>query len=119
MLLVIFLLYVSTTVVPNKSTIQSLIERFLETMSIGEKRRSGHLSVLSNDSLEYIRARLLQSPRKSLKRLSQQTRMTHGSVQDVSNCIHTEFKSVMNLKKLIKRKGCVNANGSDNLYEMV
>jgi transposase len=67
--------------VPNKSTIQRLIKRFRETGSIGEKRRSGRPSVLSNDSLEDIMARLLQPPRKSLRKLSQQTGMTYGSVQ--------------------------------------
>jgi transposase len=68
------------SVVPNKSTIQCLVERFRETGSIGEKR-SGRPSILSDDSLEDIRARLLQSPRKSLRKLSQQTGMTYGSVQ--------------------------------------
>jgi hypothetical protein len=58
--------------VPNKSTIQRLMERFCETRSIGEKRRSGCPSVLSNDSLEDIRACLLPSPRKSSRKLSQQ-----------------------------------------------
>jgi hypothetical protein len=67
--------------VPNKSTVQRLVESFRETGSIGEKRRSGRPSVLSNDSLEDIRARLLQSPGKSLRKLSQQTGMTYGSVQ--------------------------------------
>jgi hypothetical protein len=71
----------SDSAVPIKSTIQRLVERFRETGSIGEKRRSGRLSVLSNDSLEDIRVRLLQSPRKSLRKLSQQTGMTYGSVQ--------------------------------------
>jgi hypothetical protein len=52
------------SVVPNKSTIQRLIKRFRETGSIGEKHRSGRPSVLSNNSLEDIRVRLLQSPRK-------------------------------------------------------
>jgi transposase len=60
----------SQTVVPNKSTIQRLVELFRETGSTGEKRRSGRPSVLSNDSLEDIRTRLLQSPRKSLRKLS-------------------------------------------------
>jgi transposase len=59
--------------VPNKSTIQRLVERFRETGRIGVKRRSGRTSVLSNGSLEDIRARLLQSPRKPLRKLSQQT----------------------------------------------
>jgi transposase len=67
--------------VPNKSTIQRLVKRFREIGSIGEKRRSGRPSILSNDNLEDIRARLLQSPRKSLRKLSQQTGMTYGSVQ--------------------------------------
>jgi hypothetical protein len=49
---------------PNKYTIQRLVERFRETGSTGEKHRSGRPSVLSNNSLEDIRARLLQSPRK-------------------------------------------------------
>jgi transposase len=63
------------------STIQRLVERFPETGSIGEKRRSGLPSILSNDSLEDIWVRLLQSRRKSLRKLSQQTGMTYGSVQ--------------------------------------
>jgi transposase len=64
----------------NKSTIQRLVERFHETGSIGEKR-SGRRPVLSYDSLEDVRERLLQSPRKSLRKLSQQTGMTYGSIQ--------------------------------------
>jgi transposase len=52
------------SVVPNKSTIQLLVDRFCETGSIGEKRRCGRPSVLSNYSLEYIRTCLLQSTRK-------------------------------------------------------
>jgi hypothetical protein len=56
------------SVVPNKSTIQRLVEFFRETGSIGEKRRSGRPSVLSNDSLEDIRARLLQSQKKIIKK---------------------------------------------------
>jgi transposase len=67
--------------VTSKSTIQRLVERFRETASIGEKRRSGRHSVLSNDTLENIKARLLQSPRKSLRKFSQQIGMTYGSVQ--------------------------------------
>jgi hypothetical protein len=73
--------YFPDSLVPNKSTIQRLVERFRETASIGEKHRYGRPSVLSKDSLEDIRARWLQSPRKSLRKLSQQTAMTYGSVQ--------------------------------------
>jgi hypothetical protein len=54
---------------------------FRETGSTDEKRRSGRPSVLSNDNLEGIWASLLQSPRQSLRKLSQQTGMTYGSVQ--------------------------------------
>jgi hypothetical protein len=69
------------SVVPNKSTIQCLIQCFCETGSTGEKHRSGRRPVLSNDSLDDIRAHLLQSPRRSLRKLSQKTGMTYGSVQ--------------------------------------
>jgi hypothetical protein len=44
--------YLPDSVVPNKSTIQRLVQRFRETGIIGEKRRSGRRPVLSNDSLE-------------------------------------------------------------------
>jgi transposase len=67
--------------VPNKSTIQRLVERFRETESTGEKRCSDRPFVLNNDNLEDTRARLLQSQKKSLRKLSQQTGMTYGSVQ--------------------------------------
>jgi hypothetical protein len=69
------------SVVPNKSTIQRLVKHFRETGSTGEKHHSGCSSVISNDSLEDIRAHLLQSPRKSLRKLSQQTGMTYGPIQ--------------------------------------
>jgi hypothetical protein len=77
------------SVVPNKSTIQRLIECFRETRSNGKKCHSGRPSVRSNDSLGDIRACLLQSPKKSLTKLSQQTGMTYDlykELQKVSNC---------------------------------
>jgi transposase len=89
MLLVTRWFFSQDSVVPNKSTIQRLVERLRETRSNGEKRRSGRPSVLSNDSLGDIRAYLLQSPRKSLTKLSQQTGMTYDPykrLQKVSNC---------------------------------
>jgi hypothetical protein len=112
----------SQTLVPNKYTIQRLVERFHETGSIGEKRRSGRHSVLSNDSLEDIRARLLQSPRKSLRKLSQRTGMTSGSRERATERLKLHPYRVHvchELNKMIKRKGCVTADGSNNLYEMV
>jgi hypothetical protein len=51
------------SVVPSKFTIQRSVEPFSETGSIDENCCSGRPSVLSNDSLEDIRARLLQSPK--------------------------------------------------------
>jgi hypothetical protein len=43
----------------------------------------------------------------------------YKGLQNLTNCIHTEVKTGMTFKKLIKRKGCVTDDGSDNLYEMV
>jgi hypothetical protein len=93
------------SVVPNKSTIQRLVERFRETESIGEKRRSCRLSVLSNYSLEDIRASLLQSPRKALRKLSQQTGMIYGSVQ-------------MATKRLKLPMGCVTFGSFCSVWNM-
>jgi transposase len=103
----VFRNYFPDSVVWNKSTIQRLVERFRETGSTGEKRRSGRPSVLSNYSLEDIRVRLLQSPRQSLRKLSQQTGMTYGSVQRATkrqNCIHTQFQDCHELKEIDKEK---------------
>jgi hypothetical protein len=93
--------------VPNKSTIQHLIEHFRETRSIGEKRHSGCPSVLSDDSLEGIRARLLQPTRKSLRKLSQQTEITYGSVQRATQCLKLHPYRVQvchELKEIYKEK---------------
>jgi transposase len=75
------------SVVPNKSTVQRIVERFRETGSIGEKRRSGRPSVLSNNSSEDIRAHLLQSPKKLLRKFSKQTGMNYGSVQGATKLL--------------------------------
>jgi transposase len=99
--------------VPNKSTIQRFVERFFETGSIGEKCRSGRPSVLSNDSLEDIRSRLLQSPRKSLRKLSQQTGVTYGSVQRATKRLKLHPYQVQVCHELEE------IDGSDSLYEMV
>jgi hypothetical protein len=98
------------------------VERFRQTGSIGEKRCSGRPSVLSNDSLEDLRARLLQSPRKSLRKLSQQTAMTYGSVQRATKLLKLHPYRVQvchELKETDREKRMVTADGSDNLYEMV
>jgi hypothetical protein len=94
------------SVVSNKSTIQRLVQRFRETGSTGEKRPS----VLSNDSLEDIRARLLQSPRKSLRKLSQQTGMTYVWVLTMgyttSQTAHGLRDFWITLYKVSKEKSC-------------
>jgi hypothetical protein len=102
----------------NKPTIQRLVERFRETGSTGEKRLSGRSSVISNDSLEDIRARLLQSPRKSLRKLSQQTGMTYGSVKRATKRLKLHPYRVQVFHELIeidKEKRM----SSDSLLEMV
>lgn len=69
------------TKVPNKSTISRIVARFRKTGSVNDCLRSGRPSVLSDDSLENIRASLLRSPRKSIRKLCQQTGMSYGSVR--------------------------------------
>jgi hypothetical protein len=60
--------YFPDCVVPNKSAIQRLVERFRETGSTGEKRHSGRPSVLSNDSLEDIKVAFTWVSKKIIKK---------------------------------------------------
>jgi transposase len=92
------------SLVLDKSTVQCLVERFRETGSIGEKCHSGHPSVLSNDSLEVIRARLLQSPRKSLRKPSQQIGMTYGFIQSAIKSLKLPMGCVTFGSLCIKRR---------------
>jgi hypothetical protein len=70
------------SVVPNKSTIQRLIERFRETGSISEKRHSGRPSALSNtDNDRRYQGTFTSVSKKIIKKTFPTNWNDYGSVQ--------------------------------------
>ena len=70
--------------VPNNSTISRLIRKFRETGCVTDdcKGNSGRPpTTRGQDTIEDVRNRLNQSPRKSIRKLSQEVRMSKSSLQ--------------------------------------
>jgi hypothetical protein len=80
--------------VPNKSTVSRLVNRFRDTGSVQDRNLYGRLSVLSDHSLDDIRETLLRSPRKSLSKLSLQSRLSYGSVHKATEILKLHLHRV-------------------------
>jgi hypothetical protein len=65
--------------VPTKSCVSKLIKKWRTTGPVLDKTRHRKKTMLTDEKLEDIRARLEISPRKSLRRLSQETDVSVGS----------------------------------------
>ncbi|XP_039283421.1 uncharacterized protein LOC120351176 isoform X3 [Nilaparvata lugens] len=57
-----------------------LADRFRETGSVCDRKRSRRSTVLTDDVLEDVKTRLVNSPRKSLRKLSSQVGLSYSSV---------------------------------------
>lgn len=73
---------------PEKKSISRLTNRFRETGSVCDRKRSGRPTVLTDDVLENVKTRLLNSPRKSLRKLSSQVGLSYSSVQKAAKKLH-------------------------------
>jgi transposase len=62
--------------VPNKSTIVRLIQRFRDQGSVADRSRSGRLTLLTPAVLHDVQQRFQQSPKKSPRRMSQETSLS-------------------------------------------
>ena len=71
---------------PSKLTIRHLLEKFRETGSVGDKNK-GHSgqprSARTANNSETVRRRLEVSPRKSTRRLSQETHLSRTTVRRI------------------------------------
>ena len=67
--------------VPNPSTIRRQAKRLKETGSIKNRKVNRRCHVLTEETLDEIGERLEHTLQKSLKRLSQETRVSESSVQ--------------------------------------
>jgi hypothetical protein len=70
--------------------VRQLIQKFKETGSVYDATRSGRPSILREKKLLDISDRMLQSPKKSIKKLSQQVGVSYGTV-------HTALKNPIRL----------------------
>ena len=71
--------------VPHRNCIFELIKKFKETGTVHDKIRSGRLKKLIEPALRDVTNKLERSPTKSLRRLSQETGLSSGSIH---NAVH-------------------------------
>ena len=67
--------------VPNPNTIRGLAKRFKETGSVKNRKVNRRRHILTEETLDEIGERLGHTLQKSLKRLSQETRVSVSSEQ--------------------------------------
>jgi transposase len=66
------------TKVPHRNSVRQLIQKFKETSSVCDATRSGRPSILKEKKVLDISDRMLQSPKKSIRKLSQQVGVSYG-----------------------------------------
>jgi hypothetical protein len=76
--------------VPNKTTIYCIITKSEETGFVCDRKHNRRLTILNDDTLEDVRLSLLQSPSKSLQKLSQQKNMSLGSAYQAVHLLHLQ-----------------------------
>ena len=77
--------------VPHRNTVRRLIKKFRETGSVADASRAGRPKVLTEVKVTEIAAKIEASPKKSIRRLSQQADVSYGSV-------HKALKKLLHLK---------------------
>jgi transposase len=73
--------------VPQRNAVRQLIKKLQETGSVFDATRSGRPSILTEKNLLDISDRMLQSPKKSIRKLSQQVTVSYDTA-------HTDLKTV-------------------------
>jgi transposase len=81
--------------------VRQLIQKFKETGSVCDAARSGRPSILTEEKVLDISDRRLQSPKKYIKKLSQQVGVSYGTV-------HTAIKKSAYAYTLTKLQLCMN-----------
>jgi transposase len=79
------------TKVPHRNAVRQLIQKFQETCSVCDATRSGRPSILTEKKLLDSSDRMLQSPKKSVRKLSQQIGVSYSTT-------HTAFKKSLRLR---------------------
>jgi hypothetical protein len=74
--------------VPKKTTVYRIITKFEETGSVCDRKHNRRRTVLNDNTLQDVRLSLLQSPSKSLRKLSQQKNMSLRSAYQAVRLLH-------------------------------
>ena len=80
------------TKVPLPNTVRQLIQKLKETGSMCDATRSGKPSILTEKKVLDISERMLQSPKKSIRKLSQQVGGSHSTAHTALKtclCLHS------------------------------
>jgi hypothetical protein len=72
------------TKAPHRNAVRQLFQKFREKFSVCDATRSGRPSILTEKKLLDISDRMFQSPKKSIRKLSQQVGVSCGTT-------HTAF----------------------------
>jgi transposase len=77
--------------VPNNSTTTRLIDRFRESGSVADRKRSGRPTILTEAKLADVEGMMQHSPSKNLRILSAQREISYGSAQKATRKFLREF----------------------------
>ena len=66
--------------VPHRHCVTALLDKFKKTGSVADRVRSGRPTVINEGVLHDVTNKLQRSPKKSLRRLSQETGISLGSI---------------------------------------
>jgi transposase len=67
------------TKLPHHNSVRQVIKKFKETGSVCDVTRTGRPSILTEKKLLDISDRMLQSPKKSIRKLSQHVGVSYGT----------------------------------------
>ena len=83
--------------VPNPSTSRIQVKRFKETVFVKNRKANRRRHVLTEATLDEIGERLEHTPQKSIKRLSQETRVSVSSVQRATKLLKLHIVRIGNI----------------------
>lgn len=91
--------------VPHNSTIKRLVDKFRTTGSVHDGKRSGRPS-FDDEDVAAVQGALIDSPKKSLRKVSQQIDMPYASVQKIARKVLHLFPYKISVIQELKSHDC-------------
>lgn len=87
--------------IPSRKTVHDLVKKVRATGSVQDKKRKQQQRrVLTDENLDDIAYRLENSPKTSLRRLSQETGMSYGSVRNATKLLKLKSYKIAMVQEL-------------------